>query len=84
MQRIAVEPGLTPVQEYLSGKGYQVDTLDTARLSQGGANPYAAIVISGQDQNLTGMQDRIADCPVINAHGLTPEQVHDRLRQLPQ
>lgn len=84
MPRIAVEPGLTPIQEYLSEKGYQVDALDTSRLRQGGADPYAAIVISGQDQNMMGMQDLIADCPVINAHGLTPEQVHDRLRQLPQ
>jgi Uncharacterised protein family (UPF0180) len=84
LQRIAVESGLTPISEYLSSRGYQVEPLDASRFQQGGGNPYAAIVISGQDQDLTGIQERVQDCPVINARGLTPEEVHDRLRRLPQ
>jgi hypothetical protein len=84
MQRIAVESGLTPISEYLSSRGYQVEPLNASRLRQGGSDPYAAIVISGQDQNLMDIQDRVQDCPVINSRGLTPEEVHDRLRRLPQ
>ncbi|WP_018131417.1 YkuS family protein [Effusibacillus pohliae] len=81
MSRIAVEANLTPVQEYLSEQGYQVDTLDAANLNQA-QNKYTAIVISGADQNLMGIHNVAQGCPVINAHGLTPQQVHKRLQQL--
>lgn len=84
MSRIAIEANLSPYQEYLSRQGYQVDTLDASNIKQGAQNNYSAIVISGMDQNLMGIQNVVQNCPVINASGLTPEQVHERLRQLPQ
>ncbi|MBA4495139.1 YkuS family protein [Paenactinomyces guangxiensis] len=83
MNRIAVEPNLSPIREFLSQQGYQVEPLDASNI-QNAQNNYSAIVISGMDVNLMGMQDIVQNCPVINAHGLTPEQVHERLQQLPQ
>ncbi|GAX89127.1 YkuS family protein [Effusibacillus lacus] len=82
MNRIAVEANLSPVREYLSNKGFQVDTLDASNMNQARNNNYAAVVISGTDQNLMGIHNVAQDCPVINAHGLTPEQVYNRIQEL--
>lgn len=84
MTRIAVEQNLTPIREYLSEQGYEVEALDSTRLNIGAQNNYAAIVISGVDQNLAGIQNVVQNCPVINADGLTPQEVHQRLQQLPR
>lgn len=81
MSRIAIEASLTPMQEYLKRQGYQVDILDSSGINQD-QNDYTAIVISGSDQNLMGIQNVAQNCPVINASGLTPQQVERRLEQL--
>lgn len=67
--KIAVEGTLSPVADILRRQGYQVIGLE-ADLS--GAN---VIVISGTDDNLLGRQDMVAEVPVINADGQTPEEV---------
>lgn len=80
--KVAVEANLSPVREYLSRQGYQVDTLDANHLQSLNANQsnYSAVVISGTDQNIMGIQDIKINCPVINAYGLTPEQIHQRIQ----
>ncbi len=84
MTRVAVEQNLTPVREYLSQQGYQVEALDASKIENGAQNNYTAIIISGVDQNLMGIQNVVQNCPVINAEGLTPQEVHQRLQQLPR
>jgi hypothetical protein len=84
MKRVAIEPGLSPIREYLSKQGFQVEDLNNTTANQQNQSKYSAIIISGQDQNLMGMEDIVQNCPVINCDGLTPEQVHDRLNRLPQ
>jgi hypothetical protein len=83
MKRVAIESGLTPIREYLSREGFQVEDLNnsTANQNQG---QYSAILISGKDRNMMGMEDIVHNCPVINCDGLTPEQVCYRLNRLPQ
>lgn len=66
---IAVEEALSPVKEYLREQGYQVVDLDRAH------GAVDAIVVRGTDSNVTGRQDILARAPVIEAAGLTPEQV---------
>ncbi|MFC7440856.1 YkuS family protein [Laceyella putida] len=83
MKRVAVEATLSPIREYLSRQGYQVENLN-ASAAQTNQGNYAAIILSGQDENVGGMQDVVQQCPVINAHGMTPEQVHERLQRLSQ
>lgn len=82
MKRVAVESNLSPVQEYLSNQGYQVETLDVNSLTQSGQQQYDAVVISGMDQNLMGIADVQVAAPVINADGLTPEEVANRIESL--
>jgi hypothetical protein len=79
MKRVAVEAGLSPIKEYLSSQGYQVEEYR----ANTNADNLAAIILSGQDDNMMGMQDIQHPCPVINAEGLTPEEVARRLEQLP-
>lgn len=81
MKRVAVESNLSNVQDYLSQQGYQVDTLDASNMNMSGQN-YAAVVISGQDQNLMGIQNVAQNSSVINAHGLTPQEIQNRIEQL--
>jgi hypothetical protein len=79
MKRVAVEAGLSPIREYLSSQGYQVEEFS----ANTNAENLNAIIISGQDDNMMGMQDIQQSCPVINAEGMTPEEVARRLEQLP-
>ncbi|SFI88058.1 YkuS family protein [Thermoflavimicrobium dichotomicum] len=84
MKRVAVEANLSNVQEYLSRQGYQVETLGQANGNNAEQAQYDAIVISGVDENVMGMQDIVQNCPVISANGLTEEQIYQRLEQLPR
>jgi Uncharacterised protein family (UPF0180) len=83
MKRVAIEASLTPIQEYLSQRGVQCETLEGTNANVATQNQYTAIVISGVDQNMMGMQDVVHNCPVINAKGLTPEEVYQRLQNIP-
>lgn len=69
-KKIAVERSLTNVHQALQGSGFQTVELDLATTSEVGA-----IVISGQDQNFLGMHDTDSAIPVINAEGLTADDV---------
>lgn len=71
MAKIGVEESLTDVQQALRDKGYEVVQLTN---EQGAAN-YDCCVITGLDNNVMGMQDASMEGPVINADGLTADQV---------
>ncbi len=66
---IAVEGTLRPIADILRRQGYQVIDIED---DLSGAN---VIVVSGSDDNLMGRQDMVAEVPVINADGQTPEDV---------
>ncbi|HHX73366.1 MAG TPA: YkuS family protein [Firmicutes bacterium] len=69
MQKIiAVEESLTPIRKYLENKGYQVVGLHSGREAD-------AMVISGGDENMLGMQTVVHNVPVIDARGMRPEDV---------
>lgn len=78
MQRIAVEPTLSQVKQYLQAQG-----LDVSDLNQQATNA-DVIVISGQDKNVLGMEDATTKASVINAEGLTAEEVYQVLNNLQQ
>lgn len=73
MPRIAVEDSLQQLKDFLQNKGYDVTDLNQT------ANQVDAIVISGQDKNVMGMQDVTTKAPVIDASGLTAEEVYQQL-----
>lgn len=77
-KKVAIEANLSNIRNYLSQQGYDCVQLNEQSASAQGC---AAIVISGADKNLMGIQDVTTQCPVINADGLTPQDVAARLQQ---
>ncbi|HHW91433.1 MAG TPA: YkuS family protein [Firmicutes bacterium] len=76
-RRVAVEEQLTPVKEYLQARGYQVVEL----------RPHVeadAVVVSGQNENMLGGHTIATTGPVINAEGMTPEEVYRQLEGRPR
>lgn len=67
---IAVEDRLTPVAEALRDRGYAVMSFDKGDLDQ-----VEAVVVSGQDDNIMGIQAIQSRAPIINAEGRTAEEV---------
>jgi len=81
-QTIAVEPNLTPVKNFLSSKGYQVESINfneaTAKFP---SDRFDAFVVTGLNTNFMGIHDTNTKAVVIDAGGLTPEQVYSELMQ---
>ncbi len=67
---IAVESQLSLHSHILQEAGYHVIALNEKALGTA-----QAIVVSGIDNNFLGMQDPKTLAPVIDADGMTPEQV---------
>lgn len=76
MAKIAVAEGLQYVRDALQNNGYEVINLE-------GENVPACdcCVITGLDQNMMGIADTATDVSVINAEGLTAEQVLEEVKQ---
>lgn len=71
MAKIGVEQSLSAVQQALRDKGHDVVELKQENDSQN----CDCCVISGMDQNVMGMQDTSMQGSVINAHGLSADEV---------
>lgn len=74
--RVAVEEGLNHVSQYLQSQGCQVEPLNADQLQN-----CDCCVISGEDKDMMGMQDAMGQMQVINAEGLTPEEVYQSVQR---
>ncbi|MDF2500868.1 MAG: hypothetical protein K0Q77_1582 [Anaerosporomusa subterranea] len=74
-KKVAVERNLTGIAKALEGKGYTV--VDP----KNGQDVIAAVVM-GMDNNLMNIQNTLTKAPVIDAAGLTPEEVISRIESL--
>lgn len=77
MAKVGVEQSLTDVQDALQSRGYEVVQLKQESDAQG----CDCCVITGQDQNVMGIQNTITEGSVINAHGLTAEEICDQVEK---
>jgi hypothetical protein len=75
-QKIAVEPSLTPIAEFLSSRGYDVQKLSTGEKLRN----VDAYIITGMNKNLMGIGDTDTRAVVIDATGLTGQQVYQELQ----
>lgn len=82
VKKIAVQKGLTPVQEYLEDQGYTVETVEFDAFTKAQNEDYDAIVLTGMSKDFLGMQDTATDAPVIDATGMTPEEVFEQINQV--
>lgn len=80
MINVGVEKGLTNVIDYLTEQGFAVVPLgesideNVAKLSD-----LDAIVTAGYNTDMMGISDTETKAPVINAKGLTPEEIKSQL-----
>ncbi|MFV8826960.1 YkuS family protein [Alkalihalobacterium sp. APHAB7] len=77
MPRIGVEQSLTAVQQELQSKGYDVVQLKQEQ----DANGCDCCVITGQDQDMMGIQNVVTAGSVISAQGMTAEEVCQQVEQ---
>ncbi len=75
---IGVEQSLSNVEAALKAKGYEVKQLR----NEEDAKNCAACVITGQDENVMGISDIVTEGSVINAHGLSADEVVERVEKL--
>lgn len=71
MAKIGVEQSLTDVQQALREKGYDIVELKQEQDAQG----CDCCVITGLDSNVMGMSDTTTKASVIEANGLTADEI---------
>lgn len=76
MAKIAVENSLEDVKNALQQNGHEVVSMDSGNLQN-----CDCCVISGQDQNMMGMSETVTQASVINAQGMTADQIVERVNQ---
>ncbi|WP_019155647.1 YkuS family protein [Robertmurraya massiliosenegalensis] len=77
MTKIGVEDSLTNIQEALRDKGYDVVQLR----QESDARGCDCCVVTGIDSNVMGMNDTIIPGPVIEANGLSADEVCEKVSQ---
>ncbi|WP_404328900.1 YkuS family protein [Mesobacillus maritimus] len=77
MARVGVEESLSNISEALREKGYDVIDLKQQNDAQG----CDCCVISGIDSNVMGMQDAVTQGSVIEANGLSADEVCRQVEQ---
>lgn len=76
MWNIGVERSLTNVINYLSSQGYKIHEFDAAQKNtKDFIDGFDAVVISGVNQNLMGIHDTMSKTSIIDARGLSPQDV---------
>ncbi|GLC29171.1 YkuS family protein [Clostridium omnivorum] len=76
MKSIGIQKGLNTVKDYLQNSGYQTYEVDTTNKN----NPttlksFDALIVTGMDDNEMGYDNTSTKIPVVNANGMTPEDV---------
>ncbi|SMC75333.1 YkuS family protein [Sporomusa malonica] len=74
-KKVAVEDNLSTIKQALEKRGYTV-------VSPKSTESVMACVVMGMDNNLMDIQNTITKAPVIDAAGMTPEQVVSRIESL--
>ncbi len=82
MQKIGVEKGLSMIADYLSSEGYSVQTLNGDIDNNGSKyENLDAIVTTDYNTDMMGFSDTSTKVPVINASGLTQEEIKTIIQQ---
>jgi hypothetical protein len=79
MVKIAVEQTLGNVKSILEKNQFEVVDLNLTQQTY--VPDISCYIISGQDKDVMGIADKQADLPVINAHGLTENEVLQQVKE---
>jgi galactitol-specific phosphotransferase system IIB component len=82
MKKIGVEKGLSMIADFLSNQGYSVQLLDeNFQNNIAKADNLDAIITADYNTDMMGFSDTSTKVPVINASGLTPEEIKNMIDQ---
>lgn len=73
---VAIDDHLSHMRQLLKSEGY-----DVVSLRHAGSQP-DAIVVSGMDTNIMGMTDTASDAALIEATGLSDQEIVERVRRV--
>lgn len=79
MKTVGVQKGLSTLVDYLSRQGYSVKELGENVQNDAQNGQFDAIVIADYNTDVFGYSDTLTNVPVINASGLTEEEVKKQL-----
>ena len=80
MKKVGIEKPLSNVRRYLESRDCSVELLDeNNKESQRALNRFDAIVVTGSDSNLMGMQDIMTGTKVIDASGKTEDEIYNEV-----
>lgn len=83
--KVGIEGNLNNVIRYLKDNDVQVEVLEGSKKESARAiNRYDALVVSGGDINLMGMQDIVGKTRVINDSGMSPKEVYEEIMSKPK
>ncbi|MCK8826786.1 YkuS family protein [Natroniella acetigena] len=74
MSRIAIEGDLTNIKEELQATDHEIVNLNQENLQNADA-----IILTGADNNTMNITDTETNAQIINAQGMSPEQVREQL-----
>jgi galactitol-specific phosphotransferase system IIB component len=82
MKRIGVEKGLSTIADYLKAEGYSVEILgEDLQSNAAKCNNLDVIVSADYNTNMMGFSDTSTKVPIINASGLTQEEVKNMIEK---
>lgn len=82
MKKIGVEKGLDSIGDYLSSQGYSVETLsEDLKSNVSKCNNLDVIITADYNTNMMGFSDTSTKTPIINASGLTQEEIKQMIDQ---
>ncbi len=80
MKKVGIEKTLKNVKRYLENRDCSVELLNESnKESQGTLNSFDAIVVSGSDSNLMGIQDIATGTEIIDASGKTENEIYNEV-----
>lgn len=81
MKKIGIEEGLTNVADFLINEGYSIQTMKGPEDKNVSLKSLDAIIISGLDTDTIGYDDARTKAQIINADGLTPQEVKNMIER---
>lgn len=82
MKTIAVERDLSNISEYLKKQGYNIEEIDSHRKNiKDFIDGFDAVIVTGIDGDIMGIQDTNAKTSIIEAKGMSPKDVQNELEK---
>lgn len=82
MKKIGIEKGLSTIADYLNSEGYSVEILgEDLQSNVTKCDNLDVIVTADYNTNMMGFSATSTKVPIINASGLTPEEIKNMIDQ---